>query len=416
MAVDGPQSQFNQQGQNNYGQQTNVAGDLHQHFHGDLEPVKSVIMSFKTLMDNKLRHFVGRQFVFDAIDEFIKNNSSGYFIIRAAPGMGKSSLMAKLIREREYIHHFNIVTDHIVSPRDFLRNVCAQLIVKYRLPYDSLPSDAGKNNTFLKELLETLAAESKNHPIVLAIDSLDESDRTRLEGANILYLPSSLPNGVYIIATTRPLSNDEMRLQVSSTKKQFDLEPNSKFNSGDIDAYTSNFISRTANMPEWLEKHKLAQDRFINGIRFKSQGNFMYLHHVLPAIAEGRLKLREKDVLDELPDGLLDFYYRHWSEMRVGKKEKFEEIYAPIVAFLGEAKEPVTTKHIADWTKLKPFTVEASIGEWREFLIEEKKGASHLFRIYHKSFQDFLHKQVPPEYVNEAISDSYLSKVTHDRG
>ena len=55
--------------------------------------------SFDALMQDKLRGFVGRQFVFDAVDDFLDTHDSGYFIIRGVPGIGKTALMAKLIND-----------------------------------------------------------------------------------------------------------------------------------------------------------------------------------------------------------------------------------------------------------------------------------------------------------------------------
>lgn len=41
--------------------------------------------------------------------------------------------------------------------------------------------------------------------LVITVDALDEVDlKSQTEGANVLYLPASLPNGVYFIVTKRP--------------------------------------------------------------------------------------------------------------------------------------------------------------------------------------------------------------------
>ena len=402
---------FDQQDQH-VDRQTNVAGNFSDNrtYNYFQATPSNLRRSFDAYMDGKLQYFVGRQFVFDALDDFIKKNPSGYFIIRAAPGMGKSSLLSKLIRDRGYIHHFNISPQNIRSARAFLENVCAQLIARYNLPQKQLPSNAGDDSGFLMECISEAAKDSKNHPIVLAVDSLDEADRTGLApGVNSLYLPPSLPRGVFVVLTTRPL--DDMHLQVSP-QKQFDIEATSEINSKDIEAYTSEFIARQAKMREWLEqrKDKISREQFIAGIRMKSQGNFMYLQHVLPPIAEGRFTFGKQDILAELPDGLKGYYQRHWREMQEGKKENFEEVYAKIVCILGVAQEPVTVDQIASWTKLTSFKIKESIGEWREFLIEEESKSSKRLQIYHRSFQDFLKEQVDLTQFHDMISDYYLSR------
>jgi hypothetical protein len=399
---DNTRREFNQQDQN-IDNQTNVGGDYldnrtYNYFQASSPHLRR---SFDALITDKLQNFVGRQFVFNALDKFLQDNLSGYFIIRAAPGMGKTALMAKLVNDRGYIHHFNIASQNIRSPRVFLENVCAQIIARYGLSYETLPLNAGEDSGFFSQCISQAAANSKNHPIVIIVDSLDESDRLGLAPAvNSLYLPSSLPQGVYVVITTRPLQ--DLHLQVMR-QKIIDIEPESNDNFIDIHAYIANYVNR-ADMRTHLENWKVTTDSFIENVSKKSQGNFMYLYHVLPAIAEGRFR---KGTLDELPDGLLAYYQRHWREMRDGKEKEFDTVYAPIVYILGVAQEPVTTDQIAQWTQLNPGKVKESIGDWREFLREEKIDNQLRFRIYHTSFQDFLKEQVDLKQYHRQIASRY---------
>lgn len=359
--------------------------------------------SFDALMADKLQGFVGRQFVFDGLDKFLQTNPSGYFIIRGEPGIGKTALMAKLINDRGYIHHFNVASQNIRSTRAFLENVCAQLIARYGLSHKEVPSSAYDDSGFLVQCLDEAAANSQNHPIMIAIDSLDEVDRFGLPSAvNTLYLPSSLPKGVYIVATTRPLK--DLHLQVMQ-QRTLDIEGASVGNLRDIDAYIASYVKHES-MQARLLTWKVQKEMFITALRHKSQGNFMYLYHVLPAIEAGKFM---KGTLDELPDGLLAYYQRHWRQMRDGKEKEFDELYAPIICILGVAQEPVTTEQIAAWTKLSPGLVKDSISSWREFLKEEQIDRRRCYRIYHASFQDFLKEQVDLIQFDNMIADYYIS-------
>src|SRR5687767_5817992 len=148
--------------------------------------------SFDSYMADKLKGFVGREFVFNAIDDFIKSNQSGYLVIRGDPGIGKTALLAKLINDHGYIHHFNIALQNIRSIRAFLENICLQLISRYSLPYKSLPQHATDDSGFLSQCLDEAASMRQNYPIVIAVDALDESDRMGLPSTvNSLYLPFS---------------------------------------------------------------------------------------------------------------------------------------------------------------------------------------------------------------------------------
>ncbi|MBN1488080.1 MAG: ATP-binding protein [Anaerolineae bacterium] len=360
--------------------------------------------SFDALMKDKLQGFVGRQFVFDALDDFLHSHDSGYFILRGVPGIGKSAFMAKLVNERGYIHHFNVVSQNIRGTRTFLENVIAQLIACYDLPYEELPPRALDDSGFLMQCLNEAAAtyKSSEERIVIAIDALDEADRLGLAAAvNMLYLPATLPKGVYIIVTTRPL--DDMRLQTMQ-QQILDLEADSEGNLQDITTYIETYIQREG-MQKRLAVWGVSGAQFVAGLRKKSQGNFMYLYCVLPAIEHGEFV---NGTLDELPDGLMAYYQRHWRQMREGNKTEFDTVYEPIVCILGVAQEPVTVQQISNWTKLNQGQVKENIRRWREFLEEEQTKSERKYRIYHASFQDFLREQVDLVRYDDMIADYYL--------
>lgn len=365
--------------------------------------------SFDALIADKIRNFVGRRFVFDALDEFLNKQHSGYFVIRGVPGIGKSAFMAKLVNDRGYVHHFNIASQNIRSTRAFLENICAQLITCYGLGHEELPQNATDDSGFLVQCLSEAAAkrQDKSLKIVVAIDSLDEADRLGLaSSANNLFLPHSLPEGVYIVLTTRPLA--DVRLEVAR-KQILDLEANSAGNLHDITEYIETFMQRPAMQTRILTLG-YEPDDFLMTLRAKSQGNFMYLYHVLPEIETGKLI---PNSADDLPDGLLDYYKRHWRQMRDGKEEEFDTVYAPIVCILGVAQEPVTIQQIAAWTKLSHGQVKDYIGFWREFLEDERIDERHCYRIYHASFQDFLKDQVDLAGFDDMIAEYYLSISGH---
>ncbi len=360
--------------------------------------------SFDALMTDKIRGFVGRRFVFDALDEFLRTHDSGYFILRGVPGIGKSAFMAKLVNERGYIHHFNIASQNIRSIRAFLENVTTQLIARYDLLHEELPQRAYEDSGFLMQCLGEAAAkrEGPQDRIVIAVDALDEAERLGLAAAvNTLYLPTSLPAGVYIVVTTRPL--DDIRLQAMQ-QQTLDLEADSEGNLQDISTYIETYVEREG-MQARLTTWGLSGEQFVTGLRAKSQGNFMYLYYVLPAIEQGKFI---HGTLDELPDGLTAYYRRNWRQMREGNEEQFEAAYEPIVCILGVAQEPVTAQQIANWTKLSQGQVETSIRLWREFLEEERVEGERRYRIYHASFQDFLKEQVDLARYDDMIVDYYL--------
>lgn len=362
---------------------------------------------FDSYIKNKLKGFVGRQFVFDALDDFIQGNPSGYFILRGDPGIGKSAVLAKIINDRGYIHHFNIALQNIRSTRAFLENICLQVIARYNLPYPTLPQNATDDSGFLMQCL-TEAAEKTEEPIVIGVDALDEADLTGLApSVNVLYLPYSLPDGVYIAVTVRRIY--DLRLQVERPQV-LDLEAGSDGNLRDIRTYIGDSTEQDL-MQKRITAWKKTVDEFVEIMVKKSQGNFMYLYHVLPAIEKGDFK---DGGLDELPLGLSEYYKRHWRQMREGDDKVFESLYEPIVCILGVAREPVSAQQIANWTYKEKSDVQRAIEKWFEFLQESTEDKVDLYRIYHASFQDFLADQVDLTKYDGMIADYYLALMDMD--
>ena len=60
------------------------------------------VREFESLIKERTAGFVGRDFIFTAIDGFLSDHTfpSGYIIIRGEPGIGKSALMGELVNRR----------------------------------------------------------------------------------------------------------------------------------------------------------------------------------------------------------------------------------------------------------------------------------------------------------------------------
>ena len=96
-------------------------------------PLAHKLITFTTLIEEKPLGFVGRRFVFDALDQLLARTPSGYFIVKGEAGIGKSALMAHLVKADQCGHHFVVSTQGINRADQFLENVCAQLIARYKL-------------------------------------------------------------------------------------------------------------------------------------------------------------------------------------------------------------------------------------------------------------------------------------------
>jgi hypothetical protein len=207
-------------------------------FQTDVIPQRHVIEEHTT-------DFVGRDFVFEALNHRLSDPQfpSGYVLIEGEPGIGKSAIMAQLARAKGYAHHFNIKPDNICSPGQFLRNACAQLIIRYELPYQELPDSALEDSTFLRQLLEQAveANQDKESKVVLLVDALDEAEQPPL-GVNRLLLPRTLPAGAFVVATIR--ANVDPELEVGQLAEGIKISESGVENEADIKKYVRAFLER----------------------------------------------------------------------------------------------------------------------------------------------------------------------------
>ena len=368
--------------------------------------IASKHIGFQPLIIDKTNNFVGREFIFDALDIFLEENISGYYLILGEPGIGKTAVLSQLIKTRGYPHHFNIAPQNIRTPRQFLSNACAQLIARYDLQHKFIPEDATEDSNFLLQCLEEATTNPANHPVVLVVDALDESERDNLPTrVNALYLPQTLPDGAYIVLSSRPL--DDMRLEVANQQRVF-LEPDSDGNMLDIGAYIRNYLDKNNNIQKMLKTWDISEMFFTEALAKKSEGNFIYLRYVLPAIAAGKFK---DGKWEKLPLGLDAYYRGHWNSMQIADPEIFDDLYAPIVCMLAVVREPVTTDQLHNWTGKERKYIRRAIAQWREFLEESQVETDEKYRVYHTSFQDFLGKMVDLKSFDEIIARYYLGRL-----
>jgi hypothetical protein len=371
------------------------------------------VREFESLITERTAGFVGRDFIFQAIDVFFSDPAfpGGYIIIRGEPGIGKSALIGELVNRRGWVHHFNIASQNIRTARDFLGNICAQLIARYQLDYAALPSEALQDSGFLSKLLHEAAHKADHRPVVVLVDALDEAEDVGLPAdANRLYLPSSVPPGVFLVVTSR--EEHDFRLHVDRREDIY-LRDDSPENLADVRQYISRYIAmHPSGLGASIQLWGVSEQEFIAILTEKSQGNFMYLVHVLRDIDKGLLTMVNIENIRKLPQGLRAYYQRHWRTMQDQDPARFEKYYQPVVCLLATVREPVSISDLAQWTHLDLTAITQVIQTWREFLNEdEDQSGVLLYRVYHASFQDFLQDEVGLKPYHNLIALTALDKI-----
>lgn len=354
---------------------------------------------FKTLIEDKTKWFVGRTYVFDAIQSFINNNPKGYFTIIGDPGQGKSAILAKYVYDNKCIAHFNQQSQGINRADQFLESICRQLVIRYDLPYDRLPPEATQDGNFLSQILGEVADKTNGRTVVIAVDALDEVDSASYGDANILYLPPQLPDGIYFILTQRARVPIPLNVQPHTQTQTLSLldEQYQTGSEQDVQTYIRNRIDDSDTLRQRIYERRESFDEFINKITEKSENNFMYLFYILQDISSG---LYKDLALERFPQGLEGYYEFHWRRMgMMGKEnEKGNKIPPPvekikIVYILAEVRQPVSPKKICDFSGENSYSVEIVLKEWEQFLHKLLKDEQIRYSVYHSSFRDFLHRR-----------------------
>ena len=338
---------------------------------------------FKSLIEEKIKSFHGREFVFNAFKKFCSENTKGYFTVVGDAGMGKSTIAAKYVTENRLPCYFNVIAEGRNRPEQFVNSIRQQLIDIYNLQ-DAKDAD-------LSTLLEKVSRKlTQDKPLIIVVDALDEVEQEP-GAANILYLPTNLPERVYFFLTRRPYTHAQKRLRISVPSQELDLRriEYQKLNLEDIKGYIRLFLNFDEQYKDalraWIAERNMNADQFIEQVAAKSENNFMYLRYVLPEIAEG---VYNDLTLQQLPSGLGDYYQTHW--IRMGMDCKPQELKVKILFILVEIGTAIPCKMIAEIVEKDEYDVESVLEQWVEYLKPQNIEGQICYGIYHKSFLDFL--------------------------
>ena len=123
-------------------------------------------------------------------------------------GVGKTSFMAHLVKERGYLHLFAEQVPGQAMLQRAIQSLGSQLVTRYQIdPYKD--RDTLIQGTVFPDFLERLLrmAASKltgGEKIVIVCDALDEAGT--FPDGNVFGLPNVLPDGVYLILSQRPVN------------------------------------------------------------------------------------------------------------------------------------------------------------------------------------------------------------------
>ncbi|MEW6498128.1 MAG: ATP-binding protein [Cyanobacteriota bacterium] len=375
---------------------------------------------FQQLIREKSENFVGREFVFAAINEFLHKCSRGYFTLIGAPGSGKSAILAKYVTSNPHVIYYNAQVEGKNRADQFLTDICTQLLNQY--PHVgtqyvvSLPDNATEGSWFLSLLLQEISDSLEpNQPLIIAIDALDAiAPNSQSADSNLFYLPRYLPEKVYFLLTRRPFIRERAGLLIEAPSIVLTLEDYPEQNQEDVQAYIRQSLTLPPPQDEGELKQpnvtRLAGEKLIQQLTLKSENNFMYLSQILPAIAQGFYSEPFQD--DRLPPGLEAYYKSHWQKMKgeelsavelevlrtlVTPQNSFDSPLSPLqtAGISADAvSEAMPAGLIAQIIDEDEYDVEAVLFNWVEFLRRQPIDREIYYSFYHSSFHHWLARQI----------------------
>jgi len=425
----------------------------------------SSALDFSKYISERTEHFAGRQWVFQAIEDWLATkDSERYFWLTAEPGAGKTAISARLWQlARKVVTqpglsripsgslravHFCSARDGMwIDPRMFAQSVALQLssipafakalvqvgdrTVNINIQYEVQKAAAGATvsglviksldlsglkeepafNRVLTEPLQRIYTEGFSESIEIIVDALDESlsYTGQVTIADLLSRLESLSPQVRFIITSRP--NPKLDGPFSKARP-FYLSGSDKqsSNQGDIDAFLQ---SRFQQEPKLLAKiagwTKENLEALLRDIGNKADGNFQYVTFLLKDIAGQR----SPTDLAGIPPGLDGLYLDSLNRtLALNASKDWLNDLAPAMGVLSVAQEPLSLRQLKVFTGLPEIKLVGAMTVLNQFVEKiptpGNNGSEDRFRLFHQSIIDFVQKINVKLNNNEVLNTFYL--------
>jgi len=186
------------------------------------EPDWEVVDKVEQIIKKSTELFVGGSENFQKLDNFLADNSSGVMLVKAGAGLGKTSLLANWVRERQgnrcfiAYHFFSQQYDKTRYVKSAYWNLLRQFYIYYELYHEQLPNERDELRNRLNNILKERGAR-QDKPLVIVIDALDEIDAAQMPFSLPFLTP--LPQNVFVIVSARAEFEEEPKYLENWTEK-----------------------------------------------------------------------------------------------------------------------------------------------------------------------------------------------------
>ncbi len=396
-------------------------------------------IDFSQHVRERSRNFVGREWVFRELDEWLKSDHDRYFLITASPGFGKTAISAQLVNFSwglapvpsglthfspnflQAIHFCSRADASWCDPRIFASSISRQLASRFPVFEKALAaaelyfasttihveahggtatgvehfhaaSLSGEEafNRLVRQPLNQLTAAMPGERILILVDGLDEALVTG--GNEIVALLSrmfQLSLNVRFVLTSR--SSQEIESAFGGARLILSARAYDDLNRKDLLDYVR---KRSSNL------QASAEEQVHLSRAFAVPGNFLYASFGLDLVATLGVQEPLLDLVAENLDGL---FYNWINRLIEWRGKSWAQDYAPIIGPLMVAGAKLSILQLSRFSGLPNERLRGNLADLREFLTDAQG-----YLLYHQCFAEFFGHQNLKQKKSELLNPYYL--------
>ncbi len=378
---------------------------------------------FGRYLAGKREGFIGRRWLFTALQRELADDSRRAVLITGGPGFGKSAFVAEYLHRNPdgrvlAFHCCQADTRETLSPGRFVRSVAAMIASRHpayealieQAPYRDVlteqASTADPASAFEEGVLAALHQVGPPQPgrWALVVDALDEASELAADApVGIVQLLAEridrLPPWLTLVATSRP---ERQVLALFTNLKPLVIEPTALANVRDLRRLVADRLAQPP-LAALVEASQHKGPWAAKKIGDAAEGNFLYAEQALAALTQGLVAIDELGS-QTLPPGLTR-QYRLFFGRRFTTDTAWQAVQ-PLLAVLAAAQAPLAAAELAAATGLAagPALSQrlAALGAYvREFAGSPQQQAPHQaphqashqaprHALFHRSLLDWL--------------------------
>jgi hypothetical protein len=354
---------------------------------------------FTPFILEKRKHFTGRQWLFQDLDEWRSKDAPPALLITGEPGIGKSAIVSALVHENPEdqvlaYHCCRADTPATLDAARFVRSLAAMLSVRlegYAATLDDPEikdalerADTDPASAFERAILGPLHELPKpdGNRRYLLIDALDEA-LAHPKRPTIVDVFSArlrrLPSWLGIVATTR--GESDARSQLRGLPVQT-LEANNPKNQDDVRTFIQRRLSEPSLRAQAEASGKMLEELATDLLR-SSAYNFLFVATALEAVEGGQLHFYE---IEKLPPGLSSLYEVFFDRLFREAGVDFQPT-RHVLEIVAAAREPLTRPQIAGVTGLDAEKELPPLLRRLAAFVPVREGR---YSLFHRSLFDWL--------------------------